>query len=168
MKYSLILAALACIFLLPSCTSALTAQNTPAACPTGSKEALIERITQLPDYCVYEESKPQFIERLHRGDYWVEHKGSDTVEYLYIGGDGCWSCRLFMLVNNTDLYILIDDWEGDPKPTEDYVLRHNAQTNELGDFCSAPKSILDADSPDYTRPTRAWFRLLKTQAEQPT
>ncbi len=143
-----------------ACTPAERPTAPAGASVASSRDALIQRITHLPDYCVYEESKDQFIERLHQGDYWSETEGSDTVEYLHIGGDGCWSCRLFMLVNQAELYILVDDWEGDPRPTEDFFLHYNSQTNDFVDSGRAPKSILAADAPGYTRPARAWFRLM--------
>ena len=151
---------------LCACTPAEPPSSAPAApSVAGTRAALIQRIANLPDSSVYEEIKDQFIERLHQGDYWSETEGTDTVEYLHIGGDGCWSCRLFMLVNQADLFVLIDDWEGAPKPTEDFVLRYNPRENDLEAFCSAPKSILDADSPGYTRPERAWFRLQEHRAK---
>ncbi|MBQ3524650.1 MAG: hypothetical protein IJA63_00100 [Akkermansia sp.] len=133
-----------------------------------SLSAFIQRITNLPDYRVYEESKDQFIERLHQGDYWNETEGTDTVEYLHIGGDGCWGCRLFMLVNQADLFVLIEDWEGDPRPTEDYVLRYNPRENDLETFCYVPKSILGEDDTSRSRPERAWFRLQEHRAGNAT
>ena len=152
---------------LCSCSQPAAARPAPAAASSAAaKGALIQRITNLPDYCVYEESKESFIERLHHGDYWAETEGGDTVEYLHTGGDGCWGCRLFMLVNRSSLYILIEDWEGEPAPTEDYILRHHAQSNNLSDFGSVPKSILAADSPDAGRPARAWFRLMEHRGIQ--
>lgn len=158
MKYSLILAALAFISLLPSCTSIHAGQNTPAVSTAGNKDALIGRISQLPSYALHEEETSSFIARLHSGCYWTEAEGKGTVEYLRIGGDGCIGSRLFMLVNQTELFVLHKEWEGDPAPTTDTLMRHNPQTQELDSLATVPKSIMAAATCEL-RPTRTWSKI---------
>ena len=67
---------------LCACTPAEPPSSAPAEpSVASSRDALIQRIANLPDSCVYEEIKDQFIERLHQGDYWSETEGTDTVDF---------------------------------------------------------------------------------------
>ncbi len=106
--------------------------------------------------CSDEESKPQFLDRLQTGYYWEEPSTTGPITCLWIGGDGCYGCRVFMLTPEQELYVLNDDWEDASR--YDCLYHYNRSENCLKLIRDdVPKSILNVDAVAY--PSRVWQTL---------
>ena len=127
------------------------------ASPAGvGRSSMESKIKALPDYCIYEEEKVAFIERMQNSRYWESQVGDDTVAYLRMAGDGGVSSRLFILSPDKVLYVLTP---GDEEDVGDELYYFDAESCELKLFRDdIPRGILPAhaDGPS----TEVWCSLL--------
>lgn len=97
------------------------------------KKLILREIMALPPHCCHEESRESFQKRLVQGKFWVDPE--DKISYLFINGDGVFGKRLFILHQNSDLYILsvVPDDRGEyDQDNPDYALeRYDRLKKEL-------------------------------------
>ena len=120
------------------------------------RESFIATVSALPNGAFYEESTEQFVDRVKSGHYWTEQTAEGEVAYLMIGGDGCYSVRLFILAPDGSHYMLENAWEDEP--VTDSLSRYHPKTGELDSYrADIPKSILNIDADGL--PTEVWQKL---------
>lgn len=135
------------LYLVLGCSQVATPPS-PIQRTLYTKNGMIQLINDMPEYCIYEESKEAFINRLNQDSlYWVEQSDDGSVEYLRIEGDGCFGDRLFMISPQGEMFVLYDHWEMEaPGAKYDILFRHDTATNDLVTVRSdIPKSIFHAD-----------------------